>query len=80
MDLKKAIKKGGFTIGGVAAKLGITQSALSQQINNDTISLARTADIAKIIGVSLSELVADEGEGFGLVCPHCGKPLKIDIK
>lgn len=80
MDLKKAIKDKGFTIGGVATALGITQSALSQQINNDTISLARSADIAKIIGVSLSELVAEEGEVLHLVCPHCGKPLHIDIK
>ena len=81
MDLKKAIKNGGFTIGGVAAKLGITQSALSQQINNDTISLARAANIANIIGISLSELVADnETADANLVCPHCGKPLHIDIK
>ena len=78
--IKKAIKKGGFTIGGIAKRLGITQSALSQQINNDTISLARAADIAAIMSVSLSELVADEGEATSFVCPHCGKPLHIDIK
>lgn len=80
MDIKKAIKNGGFTIGGVAKKLGITQSALSQQINNDTISLARAADIAKIIGISLSALVADNDASTPFVCPHCGKPLHIDIK
>lgn len=79
MDLKKAIKEHGFTIVEVSAKLGITQSALSQQINNNTISFARVQEIANIIGVSLSELVADEGEGVRLVCPHCGKPISIEL-
>lgn len=80
MDLKKAIKDHGATISGVAKILGIGQSALSQQINNNTISFARVQEIANIIGVPLSELVADEGEGVRLVCPHCGKSISVEIK
>lgn len=81
MDLKKTIKDKGFTLVEVAAKLGITQSALSQQINNNTISLARTKEIADIIGVSLTELVADESEAQTfVVCPHCGGRIKITVE
>lgn len=80
MDLKRAIKDKGFSISKVADELGITQSALSQQINNNTISLARTKEIASIIGVSLSELVSDDMNALSvLCCPFCGKPLQVTI-
>lgn len=50
MDLKKIIRSHGQTISSVAEKLGITQSALSQQINNGSISFAKVEQIANICG------------------------------
>lgn len=81
MDIKKAIKESGFTISKVAEKLGIAQPSLTAQLINDTMSLSRAKEIADIIGVSLSELVADENEqqGASLICPHCGKPITLHI-
>lgn len=66
MDIKRKIKDCGFTISEVASKmpngsggLGISQPALSAIINgNPTIN--KLKDIADIIGLTLSELVADE--------------------
>lgn len=83
MDLKKNIKKYGWTISSVAGEMGITQSALSQQINNSTITFAKVEQIASIIGVSLFELLSDESEatsGATLTCPHCGKPISIKVE
>lgn len=82
MDIKKAIKKSGFTISKVAEKLGIAQPSLTAQLINGTMSLSRAKEIADIIGVSLSELVADENEqqGASLICPHCGKPIELEVK
>lgn len=83
MDIKKAIKESGFTISKVAEKLGIAQPSLTAQLINGTMSLSRAKEIADIIGVSLSELVADENEqqgGASIVCPHCGKPIEISVK
>ncbi len=81
MDLKKIIRSHGQTISSIAGKLGITQSALSQQINNGSITFAKVEHIADIIGVSLSELVADESAQPGaLTCPHCGKPINIKVE
>lgn len=81
MDIKKAIKESGFTISKVAEKLGIAQPSLTAQLINGTMSLSRAKEIADIIGVSLSELVADENEqhGASLICPHCGKPITLHI-
>lgn len=65
MDIKKVIKNHGTTVSAVAAKIGISQSALAQQINNNTISAARCQEIANIIGCPLSELVSNEKDkGF----------------
>lgn len=81
MDIKKAIKESGFTISKVAERLGIAQPSLTAQLINGTMSLTRAKEIADIIGVSLSELVADENDqqGASLICPHCGKPITLHI-
>lgn len=81
MDIKKAIKESGFTISKVAERLGIAQPSLTAQLINGTMSLLRAKEIADIIGVSLSELVADENDqqGASLICPHCGKPITLHI-
>jgi transcriptional regulator with XRE-family HTH domain len=60
MDIKKAIRKNGQTISSVAEALGITQSALSQQINNNSITLAKVEQIAQICGCSLNEFTKGE--------------------
>lgn len=79
MDIKKRIKENGFTISKVAELMNVTQPALTKLLNgNPTIN--KLQEIANIIGVSLSELVADEGEGVRLVCPHCGKSISVEIK
>lgn len=82
MDIKKAIKESGFTISKVAERLGIAQPSLTAQLINGTMSISRAKEIADIIGVSLSELVADENEQqcASLICPHCGKPIEISVK
>lgn len=81
MDIKKSIKESGFTISKVAERLGIAQPSLTAQLINGTMSISRAKEIADIIGVSLSELVADENDqqGISFVCPHCGKPITLHI-
>ena len=75
MDIKKIIKSKGFTLSAVAARLNISQPALSEQINSGTIAAKRLQEIANIIGCSVSDLVADD---LGTICDdfaalvHCG--------
>ena len=79
-DIKKAIKDKGYTLKQVSDRLNITQSALSQQVNNNTISVAKVQQIADIIGCPLTDLLADaDTTTITLSCPHCGQPIKLSI-
>ena len=87
MLIQKVIKRQGFTISQVAALvknqrggIGVSQGALSSTLNNNP-GIEKLQEIANIIGVSLSELVADENDqqGVSLICPHCGKPITLHI-
>ena len=89
-NIKKVIKAKGFTLEQVAAQMkgksgdGISQSALTQMLNGNP-SISRVKEIARIIGVSVSELVADEyqdtseNEVTFITCPHCGKEITLEV-
>lgn len=79
MNIKKVIKQKGFTIKRVAESMGITQSALSQQLNNKSITIERAKEIAGVLGISLSELVVDEDAPASttITCPVCGASYRL---
>ena len=62
-SIKDVIKAKGFTLEQVASQMesknggkGITQSALTQMLNGNP-SISRVKEIARILGVTVSELV-----------------------
>lgn len=61
MDIKNKISSHGYTLQQVADALGITQQAVSAAINGNP-SLSRLKDISAVLGISVSELLADEEE------------------
>lgn len=87
MDIRKIIKQQGFTLTYVAERMtnkknekGVSLPSFIQTIDgNPTFSSLQ--EIANIIGVSLSELVADENNQHGatITCPHCGKSINIKV-
>ena len=91
MNIKKVIKAKGWTMESLAAEMknkngekGISQSSVSQLINGNP-TLDKLVEIASIIGVSVSELLADEEpsqrtDGTFIVCPHCGKFVPLEVK
>lgn len=80
MDIKKRIKERGMTIVEVAAKMGVTQPSLSQIISGNP-SYNKLKEIADILGISVSELVADdETSDASLICPHCGRAIKVNLQ
>jgi len=81
MDIKKRIRDRGMTIVEVAAKMGISQPALSKLITNGNPSYGKLCEIAEALGITVSELVADdETAETSLVCPHCGKAIHVKIE
>lgn len=81
IDIKRAIKSRNRKLAEVAEHLGISQSALSQQMQNQTLTIVKLRKIADFLGISVSELVGDGDKASPeLVCPHCGKPISIKIE
>ena len=88
MDIKKVIKNKGWSMERLAAEMtnrdgskGVTQQSVSQILNgNPTID--KLKEIASIIGISVSELVADEPDQSKqeVICPHCGQKVAISVK
>lgn len=77
-DIKKYIKEHGSTISKVAEQIGITQGSLSLQIDRQTMSVKRAEQIANALGVTLSEMFADD-DNINITCPHCGKVIHLNI-
>lgn len=75
MDIKSRIKESGQTVSGVAKRMGITKSALSQTINGNP-TFDKLCEIAEILGISVSDLVSD-GESKTITCPRCGTRLLV---
>jgi transcriptional regulator with XRE-family HTH domain len=80
MNIKKVIKAQGWTLERIAAEMGISQPSVSSIVNGNP-QLDKLQAIAKIIGVSVSELLADEEESgrTKIRCPHCGKDIRLVI-
>lgn len=72
LNIKKAIKSRGYKVGDIAHKMGITPTGLSQHINGNP-SVEVLERIAKAIGCDVSELFDRD-----IICPHCGKRIKIE--
>ena len=62
MSIKKNIQLRGCTLSTVAAALGISQQALSQQLARDAIPVRRLQDIAAVVGCTAADLLADDDD------------------
>ena len=61
----------------LAAKLGISEGALSQSIKDGANpNLQTISKIASALDVPVSELFDSPKEGV-ITCPHCGKSITI---
>ena len=81
--IKQALKSKGLTYADLAAKLGISEQSIKQTINRDSISTSTLERIAQAIDVPAWTLIADAPNtvpGTSIVCPHCGKPIAIEVK
>ena len=86
MDIAKRIKERGFKLEDVASKLtnnrgtiGISQPSMSSLINGNP-SYSRLKEIADILGIPVSELVADDTEEMVVTVPKDVKTIKIKVE
>lgn len=77
LRIKEIAKQNNIPIKDIASRLGITASALSQNIAGRA-SIERLEDIAKILGVSVRDLFPlDEN---CITCPNCGAVYEMKKK
>lgn len=77
LQVQRICKEKGLTMQEVASRLGITYQSLYDSIKGNP-TLKRLQDIANALDVEVSELF--ESSKSQITCPHCGKPLNIEIK
>lgn len=86
MDIAKRIKERGMKQEDVASRLtnnrgtiGISQPSMSSLINGNP-SYSRLKEIADILGITVSELVADDSEEMVVTVPKDVKTIKIKVE
>lgn len=86
MDIAKRIKERGMKLEDVASRLtnnrgtiGISQPSMSSLINGNP-SYLRLKEIADILGITVSELVADDSEEMVVTVPKDVKTIKIKVE
>jgi transcriptional regulator with XRE-family HTH domain len=75
LRVKELCKKKGLTIAEVASKIGVTASALSQNLSGNP-SLDRLVEISDALGVPIQELFSVP-ETDVINCPYCGGKIKV---
>ena len=80
MRIKELLKQKGVTAKELAAKLNLSEGALSQSLNGNP-TLERLTQIASALGVPVSELFEAPKSGEAVItCPHCGKPITLHVE
>lgn len=80
MRIKELLKQKGITAKELAAKLNLSEGALSQSLNGNP-TLERLTQIASALGVSVAELFeAPAQDAATITCPHCGQPITLQVE
>lgn len=79
--IKEVLKEKGITQAELAQRMGVHRVALNSTLNNPNIKLSTLEKIAAAIGCEVGDFFRDEGDGSAtVVCPHCGKPVTVELK
>lgn len=80
MRVKDLLKEKGVTAKELAARLNLSEGALSQSLNGNP-TLERLNQIASALDVSVAELFeAPAADATAIICPHCGKPITLHVE
>lgn len=77
LRIKEILKERNMKIAELAEAVGISQGAMSLAINGNP-TLSTLTRIAEALNVQVVDLF--ENRAINANCPHCGKPISIEIK
>lgn len=82
--IKIVIKEKGYTIKGLAEKMGMTRENLFHIIDTPSYStlerLSEALDVPVWQFFASREDVLGDSDSTSITCPHCGKEIKIEVK
>ena len=81
--IKELIKEKGYTQEAFARKVGTSRVGLAANLKNPSGSTLEK--YAQVLGVPIWQLFVNPDEiiptqNSRLICPHCGKPLKVMLE
>lgn len=84
MNIKKILREKGWTMEKLASEMknkngekGVSQASVSQLINGNP-TFDKLQEIATILGITVSELVADDSfTDNTITCPKCGAKFEL---
>lgn len=77
LRVKEICKDKGMTLADLAGLMGITPSALSQNIKKPSFDTLEK--LANALGVEVGELFSPSDTGT-IRCPHCGAAIELEVK
>jgi len=80
--IRSIMARKGITQTELSKRLGITQAAVSSQLNRK-MRMDNFLLICEALEINPGEVFQDSGTDGTVttaICPHCGKPLQITIK
>lgn len=79
MRIKEILKQKGITAKELAAKLNLSEGALSQSLNGNP-TVERLTQIASALSVNVAELFeVPAADSAVIICPHCGKTIILQV-
>ena len=76
LRIREICREKGITQADLAERLGIRRDSFSQAVSRNNFDLEYLRRIATALDVELWELFKADA----LVCPHCGKPIKVKLE
>lgn len=78
LRIREICREKGITQADLAEKIGIRRDSLSQAISRNNLDMDYLRRLANALDVEVWELFKRDEKK--IVCPHCGKPIKIVVE
>ncbi|MBR8706990.1 helix-turn-helix domain-containing protein [Bacteroides pyogenes] len=77
LRVQEVCKSKGMTMQSLAKKMGVTYQALYAAVSGNP-TIGKLSEIAEALDVNVVELLDENEEYNTIICPHCGKKIKIE--
>lgn len=77
LRVQEICKSQGITMQDLAKRMGVTYQALYAAVSGNP-TIGKLGEIAKALDVGIIDLLNEDKEENAIICPHCGKKIKIE--